>query len=301
MARAFSWAGTFKINKIRIANIAVITSIKNVTSSVEEVSKTPLTIGATSKIIEPMLLLIPLTFISLALGTICGKKALTAGLVLALLFILSTKLIAQNSNENILIILDLSRSMNEYINKHETKMDVARDSVKEVIQALSDDIKIGLRVYGHKSGFLGMNQCSQSKLVVPVEQNNKKNILDQIDKLDPSGVTPIEYSLRKALGDLKNVEGPKRIILITDGLETCGGNPCSFAGDIASKHPDIKVDVISFGRNVKNVSLDSQLQCISLKTSGRFSRADTQAELVKSINSSVQVDKSIYWQVKPNY
>ncbi len=229
------------------------------------------------------------------------KKALTAGLVLALLFILSTKLIAQNSNENILIILDLSRSMNEYINKHETKMDVARDSVKEVIQALSDDIKIGLRVYGHKSGFLGMNQCSQSKLVVPVEQNNKKNILDQIDKLDPSGVTPIEYSLRKALGDLKNVEGPKRIILITDGLETCGGNPCSFAGDIASKHPDIKVDVISFGRNVKNVSLDSQLQCISLKTSGRFSRADTQAELVKSINSSVQVDKSIYWQVKPNY
>jgi Ca-activated chloride channel family protein len=229
------------------------------------------------------------------------KKLFTAGLSIFLILFMSAKIGAQATDENILIILDLSKSMKEQLDSKQTKFEVAKNAVREVMQSVNSDTKIGLRVYGHKSGFLGMNMCSQSQLLVPIEKNNKDKILKKIEKLDPSGVTPIEYSLRKAFDDFKHIEGSKRIVLISDGLETCNGDPCSFAGLMNKKDPEIKVDVISFGRNVKNISLDSQLQCIALKTNGQFSRADTQIDLVKAINSSVQVDKHIYWQVRPNY
>lgn len=230
-----------------------------------------------------------------------NKKFFLAILLIFSFLFIGSNIVAEPHGEEVLIILDLSKSMNERLQTNETKIDVAKRSVSEVIQKLPNETKIGLRVYGHKSGFLGMNQCTQSELVTPIKPENKQNILNKIDKLTPSGVTPIAYSLKKAIDDFKENDAPKRIILISDGLETCNGDPCSFAKSLHAKGLNIKIDVISFGRNVKNFSLDSQLQCIALATRGNFSRAETQADLVNALSSSVKVDKHIYWTITPNY
>lgn len=209
--------------------------------------------------------------------------------------------IAQTNNENIIIVLDLSKSMNETLNNGEKKVDVAKKAVRQVLATVPDSVRVGLRVYGQKSGFLGLNQCTQSTLISPIKENNKEDILKNIEKLDPNGVTPIEYSLRKAVEDFDNLQGPKKIILISDGLETCNGDPCKFAKDLSFEYPDIKVDVISFVKNIGNFSLDSQLKCISLATNGKFSKTDTEIDLVNAIKNSFMVDKKLYWQIMPNY
>ena len=229
------------------------------------------------------------------------RRIIFTGICLLIVFTFASKLFAQSANESVLIILDLSKSMNEQLRSGETKIEVAKKAVTDVMQTLPSDTNIGLRVYGHKSGFLGMNQCSKTELLAPIKPNNKEAILSEIEKLEPSGVTPIAYSLKKAINDFKDDDRPKRIILISDGLETCNGDPCSFARTLKSKGLNIKIDVISFGINVKNYSLDSQLQCIALATHGHFSRAETHIDLVNAISNSVQVDKQLYWTITPNY
>ncbi|MEW5820546.1 MAG: VWA domain-containing protein [Cyanobacteriota bacterium] len=224
---------------------------------------------------------------------------LTVTLLVSFFYAASLK--AFDSEERVLIILDLSKSMNESLQTNETKIEVAKKAVTDVISSLPDDTSIGLRVYGHKSGFLGMNQCSKTELIAPIKPYNKETILDKVKDLEPNGVTPIAYSLKKAIGDFKGFEGSKRIVLISDGLETCNGDPCSFAKRLRSEGLNIKIDVISFGKNIKNFSIDSQLQCIALATQGQFSRAETHIDLVKAINNSVRVDKQIHWTIKPNY
>lgn len=229
------------------------------------------------------------------------KNLLVLGICFLFIVFISSKLIAQTTTENVLIILDLSKSMNEQLNNDETKIDVAKKAVSDVLKSLPDNTNVGLRVYGHKSGLLGMNQCHKTDLIAPIAANNRTKIINDIKNLYPNGVTPIEYSLKRAIDDFKDITGSKRIVLISDGIDTCNGNPCSFARKLKNSGQDIKVDVISFGKNINNFSLDSQLQCIALATKGSFSRADTQIDLVKALNNSIQVNKQVSWAIRPNY
>ncbi|MBI1857531.1 MAG: magnesium chelatase, partial [Candidatus Melainabacteria bacterium] len=62
--------------------------------------------------------------------------------------------------------------------------------------------------------------------------NNRRTIVSEVYKILPQGFTPITYSLGQAVRDLAPYKGEKSIILISDGLETCGGDPCDLAGQI---------------------------------------------------------------------
>jgi Mg-chelatase subunit ChlD len=37
--------------------------------------------------------------------------------------------------------------------------------------------------------------------------------------------TPLAAALERVAADLSEVDGPKIVVLVTDGEETCGGNP----------------------------------------------------------------------------
>lgn len=229
------------------------------------------------------------------------KKLVSFCICFLIAMFIASELIAQTANENVLIILDLSKSMGETLSQGETKFEIAKRAVNEVINSLPPEVKVGLRVYGHKSGLLGMNQCHKTDLLAPIASNNRDKIISEIEKLAPNGVTLIEYSLRKGIDDFKGIEGPKRIVLISDGIETCNGDPCNFARKLRYSGQDIKVDVISFGKKLTNFSPDSQLQCIATATNGTFNRASTQIDLVKAINNSFKIDTQVHWAIRTNY
>ena len=72
------------------------------------------------------------------------------------------------------------------------------------------------------------HDCKASYLRAPIKSNNKTYISDRLSEYTyPFGQTPIEYSLREAINNECAREGGiKHIILISDGTDTCGGNPC---------------------------------------------------------------------------
>src|SRR4051794_36250019 len=135
---------------------------------------------------------------------------------------------------NLELILDSSGSMAEVLPDGQTRIDAAKQALNEVIDSLPEreGVNVGFRVYGHKGNNTesGKNEsCQSTELKVPMEGVDKDALRTQVQSYQPVGWTPIALSLREAGGDFppaaENVVNAT--LLVTDGLETCGGNPCT--------------------------------------------------------------------------
>lgn len=203
-----------------------------------------------------------------------------------------------SDNERILFILDFSNSMNEYLHGRR-KIDLMLDTMRTILPSLDKNVWAGLRVYGHKTGFTPIDACKASDNISPVSIANGLNIQNSLYRLKARGMTPITFSLKQAIKyDFMGYSGTKRIILLTDGGENCDESPCKFVMELVKTRRDIKIDVIAF--NIKNSDDLSQLECTSLVTSGKFYNAQTAAELVKSLNSSVNSFKKVEAKIIQN-
>ncbi|HAE13115.1 MAG: VWA domain-containing protein [Chitinophagales bacterium] len=158
----------------------------------------------------------------------------------------------QNSSEDtrhILILLDGSGSMMDTW-KGTTKWTTAKRLIGETLDSIqreNPDVEIGLRVFGHQSP-RAMKDCRDSKLEVAIGRNTAQAIITKLGEITPQGNTPIAYSLFLASGDF-TAEGINSIILITDGIENCEGDPCASAESLSSKRISLKPFIIGIGLN----------------------------------------------------
>lgn len=197
----------------------------------------------------------------------------------------------QDSGDKLLFVVDFSNSMGEYL-EHKTKANQVKEMMKKILPKISSDTKIGIRVYGHTCNLFAYNACRSSELLVPLGINNYAQINSAIAKLRPKGMTPITYSLKQSVNkDLKNFDGIKHIILLTDGGENCDESPCDYAIELMKERRDIKIDVIAF--NVHDSRDLDQLKCVADVTSAKFIQADTNAELIQSMEDLILPHKQV--------
>jgi hypothetical protein len=202
---------------------------------------------------------------------------------------------ANEGPQNVLIIFDASYSMEEKING-KRKIDVAKRVVYNTVKNIPPDTRVGLRVYGHKLGIIGLYPCRKTELLVPVQFNTSGAIIEKLRSINPTGQTPITYSVKMAVeNDFHGLNGPKRIILVSDGMETCDGNPCDYAVEMVRRGIELKVDVVGFA--LKNPAAINQLKCIALSTGGKFFTADTEAALARSLQNSFHVKKDVQGKI----
>ena len=205
---------------------------------------------------------------------------------------------ALSDDERILFILDFSNSMSEYL-EGKRKVDLMIDTMKSILPNLNPDISVGLRVYGHRMGFTPFEACKASTLIQPVSPANGINIRNSLLDIKPRGMTPITYSLKQAVkNDFTGFAGKKRIILLTDGGENCDESPCSYVLELIKTRKDIAIDVVAF--NISDEDDLDQLECTSLVTSGKFYNARTAAQLVNSLNNSVNSVKKVEAKIIEN-
>ena len=196
-----------------------------------------------------------------------------------------------SDEERILFILDFSNSMNEYL-EGRRKVDLMVETMRKILPRLSPDISVGLRVYGHRGGFTPIDACRASSLIEPIKPSNGMSIKNSLYNLKPNGMTPITYSLKQAVKkDFLGFNGQKHIILLTDGGENCDESPCKYVMELVKIRKDVKLDVIAF--YIDNSDDLSQLECTSLVTNGKFYNARTTAELIHSLNNSVNSVKKV--------
>lgn len=197
----------------------------------------------------------------------------------------------KKDGDKLLFVLDFSNSMSEYL-EHKSKVNQVKDLMHAILPQISSDTKVGMRVYGHTCNLIAYNACRSSELIVPLGFNNRKNIVSELSRLKPRGMTPITYSLKQAVKkDLNGYEGIKHIILLTDGGENCDESPCDYSIELMKTRRDIKIDVIAF--NVQDSDDLAQLKCTADVTGGSFSKADTRAELFSSMENYIIPHKNV--------
>ncbi len=174
-----------------------------------------------------------------------------------ILLLLTSALLKLNSQvtNRILFIFDDSYSMYAPWNSN-IKIEVAKKVMGEFLDSLKNipDLQLALRCYGHTTFFKPERNCKDSKLEVPFAEAkiNYLKIKQRINKLEPLGTTPIAYSLGECTSDFTACGNCRNIvILITDGIEECGGNPCQVSIELQKKGIFLRPFVIGVGLDVK--------------------------------------------------
>jgi Ca-activated chloride channel family protein len=173
-------------------------------------------------------------------------------LFLIALFTYNEPVSAQNQVQKtrILFVLDGSQSM--YARwENGSKMQIATRLLRNLVDSLSDkeNIELALRAYGHQYSVTsdGRN-CKDTKLEVPFSPTNHSRIKTKLNSIRPRGTTLIAYSLEQAANDFPECSDCRNvIILITDGIEECDGDPCAVSLALQKRGVVLKPFVIGLG------------------------------------------------------
>lgn len=199
---------------------------------------------------------------------------------------------AENNVQTFDIVMDYSGSMDYWINS-------AKRFMSQIIAQLPSTYNVGFRVFGYNNGhnpynpivgvvkevvknnkgkykvktdvasYMGSTSlsCSSTKSMVPVSANNISLLQSKMNEVQIGGATPLTLALYSAVnqdfaGLAKNYK--KKIILITDGYETCGGDPCEYVKNLVKQRDDIIIDVVLVS------SSSNALRCLSNATNGKL-------------------------------
>jgi hypothetical protein len=186
---------------------------------------------------------------------------------------------------DLVIILDCSGSMDEKTPDGISKMDAAKKVLGEMIPKIPNGMRTCFMIYGHDADL----DCQAVKVVHPLasmDVEGKAELTKFINGLRPVGATPIALSLRIAGKELaKRSDAFCGIILITDGMETCKGDPAAEAEKLT------KTLNLTFGVNVVGLALNEQetkaVKEIAEHGKGKFFAANTAGDLNKALGELV--------------
>lgn len=177
---------------------------------------------------------------------------------------------------NLLMILDASGSMWGRIDG-QPKITTAKTAAANAISALPDTVATGVMFYGHRR----KGDCQDIELAAPLG-TARSEILSRLTDINAKGKTPLTTSLVQAGDMLAAKEGESTILLISDGIETCGGDPCAAVAAMRQKGVKLVVHVIGFDVRDKAVE---QLQCIAQAGGGSYFQANDTSGLQKALQS----------------
>ena len=207
-----------------------------------------------------------------------------SGLIIFIFFLLIYPVFSQGIEDDqkpppltrILFVMDASQSMYGRW-QSDMKINIAKKLLSNLLDSLMTvkDLDLALRLYGHQYR-VPPQVCNDTRLVVPFgSANNIRNIKHQLNSMNPKGTTPIAFALEQAATDFPDCDNCRNIIiLITDGLEECGGDPCAVSQGLQKKGIILKPFIIGIGRNFKDA-----FDCV-----GTYFDASNEEDFSKALN-----------------
>jgi len=133
----------------------------------------------------------------------------------------------------------------------EVKMEAARRAARRFLETLPTAVEVGLVVFGHRGNPRDAGRaasCAAAEAVVPLSPAGRAAALSAVDGLRPVGWTPLAAAMRAAAAQFRpaEVSGEQLLLVISDGIETCGGNPAVVAREISEGPTRAAVDIIGF-------------------------------------------------------
>ncbi len=188
---------------------------------------------------------------------------------------------------NVVMIIDASGSMAAKMGG-KTKMEVAKTAADEFAKDLSEDINLSIVTYGHQGNNSAAGKatsCAGIEEIYWLGTPVGNVIHDKISALKANGWTPIGGALQKAediLSKYPSTEYNNSVLLISDGEETCNGDPVSKAKELNSSNINVVVNVVGFDVGGK---AESQLKSTAENGKGAYFSARNASELSAALNN----------------
>ncbi|WP_405812158.1 VWA domain-containing protein [Streptomyces sp. NBC_01520] len=225
------------------------------------------------------------------------RKRLTAGvgiLLAALAAGLGTALPAaadepssSAASPKVELVLDVSGSMRARDIDGQSRISAAKQAFNDVLDAVPDEVQLGIRTLG--ADYPGDDRatgCKDTKQLYPVGPLDRTEAKAAVATLAPTGWTPIGPALLGAADDLEGGDSTRRIVLITDGEDTCGPlDPCEVARDIAARGIHLVIDTLGL---VPDAKIRQQLTCIAEATGGTYTAIQHTEELSGRVKQLVE-------------
>lgn len=195
----------------------------------------------------------------------------------AMLLVLSAA--TAHAADRAIIVLDASGSMWGQIGG-KPKLEIARQTLRKVLQTVPSDMELGLMAYGHRE----KGSCEDIELVVPPAAGTANAITSAADGMKFLGKTPLSAAVKQAAEDLKYTEDKATVILITDGLETCNADPCALGKELEQSGIDFTAHVVGFGLTAEE---GKKVACLAENTGGKYIQASDEAALEEALKVTV--------------
>ncbi|MFF3462492.1 VWA domain-containing protein [Streptomyces sp. NPDC002619] len=184
------------------------------------------------------------------------------------------------------LVLDVSGSMRAADIDGGTRMAAAKQAFNEVLDATPEEVQLGIRTLG--ANYRGNDRktgCKDTEQLYPVGPLDRTEAKTAVATLQPTGWTPIGPALQQAAGDLEGGDGTRRIVLISDGEDTCQPlDPCEVAREIAAKGIGLTIDTLGL---VPDAKTRDQLSCIADATGGTYTSVQHKEELTDRVGQLV--------------
>lgn len=186
-------------------------------------------------------------------------------------------------NLNIVIALDASGSMNGKVAGGQ-KMEIAKKAIGNFVNTLPERANVGLVVYGHKgtnSESQKQESCAGVEPIYALRKLNKTEFTRVVGSFDPTGWTPLASAIDKS-GEILNGQSAETstnlVYVVSDGIETCNGNPVQSAKNLNQSNIKAVVNIIGF--DVDNQA-QTQLKEAASAGGGQYFDAKNADELNK--------------------
>lgn len=191
---------------------------------------------------------------------------------------------------NVVVLMDASGSMKGEI-AGKTKMELAKTAIAGFVEQLPDDANVALIAYGHVGTSAGEDKaasCKAVESVYPLSAYQADNFASSLNSFEAKGWTPLAGAINKAgeiLQAYPSDEYSNLVYMVSDGVETCEGDPVAAAKQLQNQNIKAKVNIIGF--NVDNEG-QQQLKQVADSGGGEYVTVDNPTEL------EVQITKK--WQ-----
>ena len=183
--------------------------------------------------------------------------------LLSATFVVALGLSQAQAETNLLVIVDGSNSMWGQIDGT-AKVETARETLGKLVSDLPSETKLGLMAYGHTRE----GDCDDVEILSAIGKDKPEMITTLVHTIKPVGKTPIANALKKSKDAFTGLEGQNNhILLVSDGIESCSGDPCAVAQELADSGLNVSANVIGFGVSAEE---GKQLTCIAENTGGKY-------------------------------
>ncbi|MEC0240296.1 VWA domain-containing protein [Paenibacillus dokdonensis] len=186
---------------------------------------------------------------------------------------------------HISILLDASGSMKAQIHG-KSKMDSAKEAIQSFADKLPQNAEVSLRVYGHKgTGSQKDKQisCNSTEEIFHGQGDQTNQMKTALQGVQPTGWTPIANALKSVKQDINPETTDSVVYVVSDGIETCGGNPVQIAKELNQSKVKTVVNIIGF--NVDNEG-QKLLRQVATSGGGEFTSVDNDESLKNYLNKA---------------